>query len=135
MSESYGSCNLFSSYQIRSHQLNKVHLRSQLTENVYSSHDDKEGYDFIIPQMYVAAAADDNSLDPIWFIKVLETDCCGNGKDGDDYGNIIPVDVNFIKGHFKEKSVFSNFKYQTYKYSRKVTFFYKESVIYPYINF
>ena len=76
-----------------------------------------------------------NSLDPIWFIEVLETDCCGNGKDGDDYGNIIPVDVNFIKGHFKEKSVFSNFKYQTYKYSRKVTFFYKESVIYPYINF
>ena len=32
--------------------------------------------------------------------------CCGNGKDGDGYGNIMPVGVNFIKGDFMEKSVF-----------------------------
>ena len=64
----------------------------------------------------------------------MEVDCCGKGKDGDDYGNI-PVGVNFIKGHFMEKSVFSNSKYQTYKLLRKVTFFYKESVVYPYVNF
>ena len=116
--ESYGSCNLFSSYQIRSHQLNKVHLRSQLTQSVSSSHDDERRYDSIIPQMYVAVAADDNSLDPMWFIKVLEVDCYGNGKG---YGNIIPVGVNFTKGHFMEKSVFSNSKYQTYKLSKKVS--------------
>ena len=131
--ESYGLSNLFS-YQIRSHQLNKVHLRSQLTESLSSSHDDEGRYDFIIPQMYVAVAADDNSLDSMWFIKVLEVECCGNGKYGDDYGNIIPVGVDFIKGHFMEKSVFSNSKYQTYKLSRKVTLFYKESVVYPYVN-
>ena len=100
--------NLFC--QIRSHQLNKVHLRSQLTESVSSSHDDKGRYFFIIPQTYVSVAANDNSLDPVWFIKVLEVDFCGNGKDGDDYGNIIPVSVNFIRGHFMEKSVFSNSK-------------------------
>ena len=109
-------------------------MRSQLTESVSSSHDDEGRYDFIIPQMYVAVAADDNSLDPMWFIKVLKVECCGNGKYGDDYGNIIPVGVNFIKGHFMEKSVFSNSKYQTYKLSRKVTLFYKESVVYPYVN-
>ena len=127
-------CNLFSSYQIRSHQLNKVCLRSKLTESVSSSHDDEGKYDFIIPQRSVAVAAGDNSLDPMWFIKVLEVDCCGNGKDGDGYGNI-PVSLNFIKGHFMEKSVFSNSKYQTYKLSRKKTFFYKESVVYSYVNF
>ena len=133
--ESYGLCNLFSSYQIRSHQLKKVHLRLQLTESVSCSHKDEGRYDFIIPQTYVAVAADDNSLDPMWLIKVLEVECCGNGKDDDDCGNIIPVGVNFIKGHFMEKSVFSNSKYQTYKLSRKVAIFYKESVVYPYVNF
>ena len=107
-------------------------MRSQLTQSVSSSHDDERRYDSIIPQMYVAVAADDNSLDPMWFIKVLEVDCYGNGKG---YGNIIPVGVNFTKGHFMEKSVFSNSKYQTYKLSGKVTFFYKESVVYSYVNF
>ena len=85
--------------------------------------------------MYVALVANDNSVDPMWLIKVLQVECCRNGKDGQDYGNIIPVSVNFIKGHFMEKSVFSNWKYQRYKLSRKVTFFYKESVVYPYVNF
>ena len=55
----------------------------------------------------------------MWFIKVLEVDCCGNGKDGDEYRNVVPVGVNFIIGHFMEKSVFSNLKYQTYNLSRK----------------
>ena len=110
-------------------------MRSHLIESVSSSHDDEGRYDFIFPQMYVAVAADDNSLDPMWFIKVLEVDCCGNGKDGDDYGNIILVGVNFIKGHFMERSVFLNSKYQAYKLSRKVTFFYKESVVYLNVNF
>ena len=42
----------------------------------------------------------------MWLIKVLEVDFCGTGKDGDDYGNIIPVGVNFIKGHFYGKVAF-----------------------------
>ena len=33
----------------------------------------------------------------MWLIKVLQVECCRNGKDGQDYGNIIPVSVNFIK--------------------------------------
>ena len=65
----------------------------------------------------------------MWFIKVLEVDCCGNGKDGDEYRNVVPVGVNFIIGHFMEKSVFSNLKYQTYNLSRK------EKVSFILVNF
>ena len=61
-------------------------------------------------------------------IKVTKIDCVGNGKDVDDYGHIIPAGVGYMMGNFLEKS-------SHYTLSKNLTFFYKESVVYPYINF
>ena len=52
----------------------------------------------------------------------------------DDYGQVVPNDVSFVKGRFLEKSVAST-KYQMYTLSKRITHFYSESVVYPFVSF
>ena len=130
----YGSCNIFSSYPIICHKLNKTYLRSKVTEQTTLA-ESNAICDFIVADSFIAIAAEESSMDSIWFIKVTKIDCVGNGKDVDDYGHIIPTGVGYMMGNFLEKSSHSTKSSQTYTLSKKLTFFYKESVVYPYVNF
>ena len=129
----YGSYNIFSSYPIICDELNKKYLQSNVTEQTTST-DSSAICDFIVADAFVAIAAKETLMGLIWFIKVTKIGCVGNGKDIDNYDHIIPTGVGYMIGHFLEKSSQST-KSQTYTLSKKLTFFYKEIVVYPYVNF
>lgn len=81
----------------------------------------------------VAVAAEEKSEDSVWFIKIIENNETINDiAKIDDYGNVIPGGVNFFKGHFLEREYVKK-SCQLFKLSKKVTFFYKESVFYPFV--
>ena len=81
----------------------------------------------------VAIAADRNSLETFWFVKIFDNNCIANGNEVDDYGNIIADGSKYIKGQFLE-FLHENKNKKNYKLSNKVTYFYKESILYPFVN-
>ena len=69
----------------------------------------------------------------MWFIKVKEIDRINLKDDVDNYGHVIPAGMTYIKGNSLER-MGSNKHSSTFKISKKCTFFYKESVVYPYVE-
>ena len=122
----------FNDCQILKH-FNVVNLRSSFDICDVSESSDKSILEYIVPQTYVAVAANKSSIDTAWFIKVIENDLMSNGDDTDDYGHTIIKDSKYNMGHFLER--FTNTrKGELYKLSNKRTFFYSESVIYPFVD-
>lgn len=130
----YGSCLLFIDYSLQVQELNTTSLRSRETAST-NVIDNDEVNDFIVPGTYVALRATDIQM-PVWFVKVTEVDCINLQESvTDDYGNHIPKGMKFISGIFLEKdSRMSSFKDLVFFPEKKVTFFYKESVVYPFVN-
>ena len=88
--------------------------------------------DLLTENGVVVVAADSKSIDNIWFIKFKE--CVTNDTPStDDYGHTIPAGVNFLCGHFLERE-YKSIHATLHKISKKKTFFYKESVLYPFIQ-
>ena len=52
----------------------------------------------------------------------------------DNYGQIIPPNILFLKGNFLERVCY-NRSSQVFKLSKKETYFYNDSVVYPYVQF
>ena len=98
-----------------------------------SESSDKSLLEYIVPQTYVAVAADKSSIDTAWFIKMVKNDLTSNGDDTDDYGHTIIKRTKYNKGHFLERFT-STTKGELYKLSKKKTFFFSESVIYPFVD-
>ena len=132
---SIGSCDRFKEYSVNVGYLNKAHLRSNEAEFVPSNDDNDNVNSFLTPESIVAIAADKKSIDTIWFIKVIEAECVNDDEDEHDaYGHSVPKGVAFMKGNFLEK-IQDSTNGQIFKLPKKITFFYKESVLYPYVNF
>ena len=75
-----------------------------------------------------AVAADNRSYEIVWFVKIIE-------KVLDDCGAKVTEGETVLQGHFLEKSNQTK-SGQTYKLtSNKTTLFYKESVVYPLVNY
>ena len=88
-----GSCEQFSEYSLNVKQLNKIHLHS--SNAVSGKHADEEDnessiIDFLAEDSFIAAAAGNNSIDTVWFAKVIDNNCLGDGSCVDDYGNAVP---------------------------------------------
>ena len=130
----YGSCDLFLPYELSIQDINQVFLRSDIPEAT-APHNDGDDLltDFVTTDSVVAIAADHNSLDTFWFVKISDNSCTANGNEIDDYGNIIADRSKYIKGQFLEFLHENNSK-KNYKLSNKVIFFYKESILYPFVN-
>ena len=76
----------------------------------------------------------EKDTDTIWFIQVTETNCISDKNEKDSYDHIIPPGSNFMKGHFLER-LYETKSSTIYKLkAKKVTYFYKETVIFPYVN-
>ncbi len=89
---------------------------------------------FIVPEAYVAVAADNTSNDTIWIIKVIEANRCSTENEMDDYNNVIPKGTVFFTGHFLEHVMIGT-RCMIYKLIKdKTTHFYKESVVFPFVN-
>ena len=82
--KSYGSCNMFSIHEINPRTLNKTSLRSNVIQPV-TEEDDQNTLHFIVEDSYVAIVADTSSVDTLWFVKIVNTSCIGNGNDSDDF--------------------------------------------------
>ena len=134
----YGSCEKFKDYSVNVGHHNKAHLRSNdaLLARSISSEDDVENIvvSFLKNSFIVAMAADRKAIETIWFIKVIEAEYISENAELDDYGHSVAKGVANIKGCFLEKVTYSA-NGQISKISRKVTFFYTESVLYPYVKF
>ena len=51
----------------------------------------------------------------------------------DSYGNVTPTKIRNMSGNFLERKYYST-QAQVFNLSKKVIFFYKECVVYPYVN-
>ena len=130
----YGSCSSFSSYEPQVCLLKKIQLRSEILP--FEGHNeevDDGSEDFLLPDTYCAVAPDRSSPDSLWFIKVKDS-FQASVQMTDDYGNIIALGLNYIEGKFMDKvdTLAEGF---LYKLSKKKTYFFKESVVYPFVQF
>ena len=115
--------------------LNETNLRSdvetalfEISEGVSSNNSE-----FLLPITYCAVAADKVSTETVWFIKINNS--MKSTEDvTDDYSHTIPAGNEYLEGCFLEKDE-SSAKGYYYKLDRKKTFFYCESVVYPFVQF
>ena len=131
-----GSCSQFSSYELKTFDLKKNILRSD--DNIPALADEVDmPTEFILPDSFCAVAPDlenNPANESVWFILVKEI-LVAQQEVVDDYQNKIPKGVEFIKGHFLEK-IQSDSRGILYKLeSKKITFFYKETIRSPYVQF
>ena len=95
--------------------------------NEKSSH-----HEFLVPGSFCAVAADRKSIDLVWFVK-MENEF-EPSEEVDDYGHKVPAGQSCIRGSYLEKTS-TNKNGDNYKLMTKIVYFYKESVVYPFVNF
>ena len=79
-------------------QLNKLFLRSK-TEipTTVAQEVDETVADFLLPGFFVAIAAGTSSIDIVWFIQIVESNCVKDRVLFDDCSHKISVGVNFLR--------------------------------------
>ena len=128
----YGSCSIFQEYPLQIEQLKKVTLRSTSTP-VSSDSGSSDHNEFILPGSICALAADQKSPDTVWFIKIDER-IVPTAEMTDDYGHKVIQGQVCFKGRYLEKDSTSR-KEQSFKLMNKFAFFFKDNVVYPFVNF
>ena len=127
------SCRYLASNDSHKELLKKILLRSQEVQPQSETDTESEIAEFLLPDSYCAIAADPSSSEAMWFVKVKASDIAVESIE-DDYGNQIAPGVEYIIGQFLEKTEWGS-KGSFYKLSKKKTYFYKESVVYPAVQF
>ena len=135
----YGSCNNFKEYPLVAHQSQQKVLRSEYEEFV--TNDDKSientASEFYVPGTFAAIAADKKSTQMVYFVQI-KSDEETNNKEipiEDDYGHLVGPGVSFYKCIYMEEHSNTR-KGTTYRaIDHKTVFVYKESFVYPYVNF
>ena len=129
----YGSCPLFKSYELQVGLLKEPLLRS---DNIEVSNTIKPASsDFFLSGSVCAVAAESKCSDTVWFIKIIEECLTESNTIVDDYGHQIAIGQSYLIGNYFEKEARSSSKHgQMYKCMKKKVFFYKESVVYPFVN-
>jgi len=133
----YGSCALFKEYSLTVCQLQEKLLRSEVEGGEYVSEveggeyvSSKSAKDFLLAGSFCAVAADKNSTDTMWFIIINSEESTSKNNESDDYGFCIAAGQPYLKGQFLEKvgNCRAGLKF-------KVENFFKENVVYPFVNF
>ena len=126
----YGSCDLFKTYTCNAETLNEVSLRSHEDEVHIEA-----PIDFLLADSIVAVAAAEDSSETMWFVKITkEVEQAENGLL-DDYCNAVAAGESYLEGHFLEKQHETTRGFLYKVNLKKKTFFFKESVLYPFVNF
>ena len=138
----YGLCSTFSEYSMVYVKYNVPYLRSDRSkpELEIVEHEDEgdedienENWDFLTPGSIVAVANQEGSHDSVWFIKVTDNNCEANEQICDSYNNHIIPGIRFLKGKFLERS-YTGKDYTMFQISKLETFFYRETIIYPFVT-
>ena len=101
---------------------------------------EEELHEFVVPGTVVAIRRDKkggSSDQAFWFMEVVEVNRCVMEEDKliDDSGRVVPKGLQHLSGHFFEKNdKYSNMKKYVYNKSKKITYFFRESIMYPYVN-
>ena len=131
----YGSCELFQEYTITYSKVGNVTTRSTQKEPTTAADEDTSMTDFICVDTFVAVRPDEGRNEKFWVIRVAETDCVADENTVDDHGVRIPCGQPYIKGYSLESTPpYTNKSHHFFKLSKKSTFFYKESVVYPFVQ-
>ena len=97
---------------------------------------EEEVNEFVAVGSYVAVAAPESSHDTVWIIKVAEVNRIRLQElSTDSYHHEIAAGIIHLSGHFLEKvEKRSSIKSNVFKLSEGITYFFKESIVYPYVN-
>ena len=99
---------------------------------------DKEDHviseDFLFPGTNWAVVASETSQDSVWFIRIYSEEQEALELLTDDYGHCTSSGQKYVASKYLEKVV-SKKQYQTYKLMRKNVYFFKDNIIYPFVNF
>ena len=93
----------------------------------------KNNKDFVVPGTICIIAASPNSSDTVWFLRIQDL-CIAETSSQDDYGNVVVAGQSYIIGNFLERSR-SNSKWHYFKVDNKISYFYHESIVYPFAQF
>ena len=115
----YGTCSLCKRYE-----LDIVLLKKTTLWNDIDKEDHVISEDFLFPGTICAVAASETSQDSVWFIRI----------DTDDYGHCISSGQKYVAGKYLEK-VGSKKQCQINKLMKKNVYFFKDNIIYPFVNF
>ena len=129
----YGSCSLFHEYSITVQELNKVSLRSNFDVD-FEENNWPAVNSFILPNSICAIAADTSSVNTVWFVKIIVDEIEADHDMGDDYGHTVATGVSFFTGNFLEE-MYAVKDGCYYKMCKKDTFIFKESIVYPFVQF
>ena len=115
-----------------SHTLNKVSLRSSTTDTSDDqSYEETNAEEFLLEGTICAIAADVNSIDTFWLIKIID-DYTAEKETIDDYGRQLKGGETCLRANFLEKETK---QHHVYRVVSKVAFVFKESVVYPYVPY
>ena len=102
--------------------MTKINLRSSQVDTNFESQHDHNLVDFVLLDTFCAIAADINSSDTVWFVKIKEH-CEAENSIKDYYGVQITAGQEYIKGQFLEKLDTTN-KGHLYRLDKCKTFFF-----------
>ena len=135
----YGSCSLFRTHILESGVLNEISLHSNYhavnqDEELSNKADDPLDKSLIANNTLCAIVADHNSADTVWFVLILDSDCCDeNNPVTDAYGHTVPTGQLYNQCYYLEKHNELR-KGVVYKVNKKNGYIYKESIVYPVVN-
>ena len=129
----YGSCGVFKEYCLITSIIRKSVLRSN-DDSLNTSNITSEPANFCTPGSICAIAANYNSSETVWFVKVLAEEVTKNSVS-DNYGHTIGPNQRFLRCLMLEKFCDHKCGFEYYiPKNASDTFIYLESIVYPYVN-
>ena len=125
--------DLFELYQLNVDLLKETILRSSIKRDTITSVGSYVN-NFLQVNSVCAVAADKKSYETVWFVKIIE-EVTADKEIWDDYGVTVIEGETVLKALFLEKSSQTKTGQTSKLTSNKTTLLYKESVVYPFVNF
>ena len=130
----YGTCSLFKLYTMQVTNLKETSLKSSVCNAEAAEIDDTSinNSDFLLEGSICTVAAAEKSPDTVWFIHI-DSQSTATEDLTDEYGVKVGAGQMFYMGSFLEQlSAVKSGIY--YKKMKKRASFFKESVLYPFVN-
>ena len=119
-------------------ELNLVNLQSNIPASAVAVDLTEAVNKFVVLGTIIAIALPRKNTITVWFMEIVDfNQICIKKKNNppDSYDHIIAPGMPHLSGLFLEKNDrFSLIKKSVYSRTKKVTYFFKESILYPYIS-
>ena len=135
----FGSCSLFITYELQVGCLKSTSLRSSSVapnpdQNKAAALDkpDDVKHEFLLPGSVCVIAADEKSTDTAWLVKIFE-ETVAKDNISDHYGHVVLDGQRYIDGRYLEFHITKQNNHIFIEMLKKM-FFYRSSVVYPFVN-